>query len=165
MLKSVMGLALLLFSVAAQAGMGVMVENPWIREAPPTAKAMAGYMVVRNHGSQGRALVAAECPAFGEVMLHRTIMEGGMAKMVHQMKIEIPAGGAVTFEPNGYHIMLMQPKHALRAGDEVPVTLKFADGETMALSFPVKAGGMGGMDHSGMDHSAMDHGSMQHMSH
>ncbi len=159
LLKSLAVMAMLGFTMAVQAaGTGVMVENPWIREAPPTAKAMAGYMVVHNGSERERALVAAKSPAYGNVMLHKTVMEDGMAKMVHQMKVVVPAGGSVTFEPRGYHLMLMKPKQALKVGDKVPVTIEFADGEMMELSFEVRSGGaMGGMDHGQMNHGSMNH--------
>lgn len=141
--------------VAAAAGMGLMVENPWIREAPPTAKAVGGFMVVHNHGSQERALVAAESPAFNEVQLHRTEMHGEMAKMVQQSRVALAAGGSVNFEPGGLHIMLMGPKQVLKAGDQVPVSLRFENGETMQVTFEVRAAG-------GMMGHGMTHGQMQH---
>jgi len=146
-LFSVVIAAGLLLSTAIQAA-GLTVENRWVREAPPTATALAGYMVIRNGGDRERELVAAESPAFGKVMLHRTVMEEGMAKMIHQPSIAIPAGGSVTFEPNGYHLMLMKPREPLKAGDAVDITLKFKDGATLPLSFEVRKGEMKpGMEH------------------
>ncbi len=91
-------------------------------------------MTLNNHSDAVRTLVGASSPAFGNVMLHRTVMEGGTAKMVHQMAIEIPANGSVTFEPNGYHLMLMKPKQQLKAGDKVDIALKFKSGKTMKVT-------------------------------
>lgn len=162
LIKMVLGCTLLLTSFLTLAGGDVMVDNAWIREAPPGATSQAGYMTLNNHSDAARTLVGASSPAFGNVMLHRTVMEGGTAKMVHQMAIEIPANGSVTFEPNGYHLMLMKPKQQLKAGDKVDIALKFKSGKTMKVTFEVRPG-MGGMDHSGMggmDH--MDHSKMKH---
>jgi copper(I)-binding protein len=154
LVRSVVGVFMLaLFASVMAAEMGIMVENAWIREAPPGATAMAGYMVVKNTGAKDKVLVGASSPDFKSVMLHRTVVENGMAKMVHQPVITIPAKGEVTFEPNGYHVMLMGPKRALKAGDKVAVTLKFKDGETVEVVHEVRkeeAGqpmehGMGGM--------------------
>lgn len=153
--KMVLVAVLSLSSVLAMAA-DVMVDNAWIREAPPGAAALAGYMSLMNHADKSAMLVGASSPAFANVMLHRTVMEEGMAKMVHQKQIEIPAQGTVTFEPNSYHLMLMKPKQQLKAGDKVEVTLEFKDGKTMAVTHEVR----GGME--AMDHSAMDHGSMHH---
>lgn len=133
----------------AQAASSVMVENAWVREAPPGAAASAGYMTVRNMGDKPRALVGASCADFGSAMLHRTVMQDGMAKMVHQKMIEIPAGGSVTFKPNDYHVMLMKPKHALKAGDKVDITLKFKNGESLKVNYEVRKS-QGGMKHGSM---------------
>jgi len=153
--RLMMGLFLMLVAAAASAAeSGITVENAWIREAPPGASAMAGYMVVKNHGASDKVLVGASSDAFTEVMLHRTIVENGMAKMVHQMAITIPAKGEVTFEPNGYHVMLMGPKRPLKRGDKVEITLKFKDGQTVKVMHEVRAAeatqSMEGMDQGAM---------------
>ena len=159
-MKSVKRLMVLLvmgmWAGLAQAGGHLMVDNAWIREAPPGATALAGYLTIMNHADKPRVLVGASSSAFGMVMLHRTVMEGGMAKMVHQQMIEIPANGSLTFEPNSYHLMLMKPKQQLKAGDKVDITLEFKNGDTMVVTHEVRAD-MGGMDHSGMDHGSMHH--------
>jgi copper(I)-binding protein len=140
------------FSVAgfAQADGHLMVDDGWVREAPPGAMALAGYMKLHNHADKNRVLVGAQSPAFESVMLHKTVIEGEMSQMVHQHMITIPARGMVSFEPNSYHLMMMKPKQPLKAGDKVSVTLSFKDGSTHEVTHEVRAtmGGMG-MDHSG----------------
>lgn len=142
--------ALSLLSALAVAGGDIMVDNAWIREAPPGAMAMGGYMTLHNHANADRMLVGASSPAFESVMLHQTVMEGTMAKMVHQHMIAIPANGSVTFEPNGYHLMMMKPKHALKAGDVVSVTLSFKNGDSLVVEHQVRAD-MAGRNHGGHD--------------
>lgn len=157
-MKVVVGVVMLsLTAVVAAAGAGVVVENAWIREAPPAATAMAGYMVVKNPGGSDKVLVAASSADFNNVMLHRTVVDNGLAKMIHQMAITIPARGDVTFEPNGYHVMLMGPKRALKAGNKVEITLKFKDGEVVKVVHEVRAADSG----QEMGHD-MGHGSMNH---
>lgn len=149
--------ALSLLSTLAVAGGDIMVDNAWIREAPPGAMALGGYMTLHNHADSERMLVGASSPAFETVMLHRTVMEGAMAKMVHQHMITVPANGSVTFEPNGYHLMMMKPKYALKAGDVVSVTLSFKNGDTLAVDHQVRAD-MAGMEHGGHDMGGMKQG-------
>lgn len=156
--------ALILFATLwgglLQAADGLMVDNAWIREAPPGATALAGYMTLHNHGDRPRVLSDAYSDAFGNVMLHRTVMEGGMAKMVPQKGILIPAGGSLVFEPNGYHLMLMKPERLFKAGEQVAITLEFQDGESLTVTHTVRSAlvGMDGMEGMG----GMDHGHMQH---
>lgn len=130
----------------------VMGSDAWIREAPPGAKALAGYMQLHNQGKDERVLVAAESPAFDEVMLHKTVMQGNMATMQHQQKIVIKAGEQLTFEPNSYHLMLMKPKQPLRVGDKVPVSLEFNNGETIVIDHEVRS-----MDGDGNQHQHHHH--------
>ena len=52
-------------------------------------------------------------------MIHRTIVKDGVARMVHASRIELPPKASLIFAPGGYHLMLMNPKPALRAGDTV----------------------------------------------
>lgn len=160
MKKSSIGLVVFLLMAMwaglAQASDQIMVEDAWIREAPPGAAAMAGYMILHNHGDSESSLVSAASPAFGSVQLHRTVMEEGMAKMVHQKAITVPAGGSVTFKPNDYHLMLMKPKQALKAGETVEVTLQFENGKSMTVPYEVRSAG------KGMEHGAMNRGHMEH---
>lgn len=51
---------------------------------------------------------------------------GGMAmQMVPVEKVAVPAGGTVELKPGGLHIMLMDLKRPLAAGDRFTVTLRF----------------------------------------
>lgn len=150
-MKLVKNLALLLgLAVAglAQADGHLMVDDAWVREAPPGAMALAGYMKLHNHADQARVLVGAESPVFESVMLHKTIFEGALSKMVHQHMITIPAKGMVSFEPNSYHLMMVKPRQSLKAGDKVTVVLHFKNGDTQKVSHEVRSA-IGGMDHSG----------------
>jgi copper(I)-binding protein len=140
-------IALALGTLTAAAAGPVTVQNPWIREAPPTASALAGYMVLVNPGDNPHTLVNTTSADFGNIMAHRTVVENGMARMIHAGKLEVPAHGKLTFAPGGYHLMLMQPKRALHAGDEVNITLEFADGSKLPVAFTVRKTAPAGMGH------------------
>lgn len=58
-----------------------------------------------------------------------TTMGGAMMGMQPVKEITIPAGGTVTLEPGGYHVMVMDLKQELKAGDTIPVTLTFSSGD------------------------------------
>ena len=53
-------------------------------------------------------------------------------------RVNVAAGGAVTFAPGGRHLMLMGPHRKLRAGDSVPVELEFEGGRLMSLQISVR---------------------------
>lgn len=98
-------------------------EGAWVREAPPNATAMAGYVTITNNTDQDRTLVFAKSKQFNVVEIHRTIVEDGVAKMRRQEDLPVPAGGSLVLEPGSYHLMLMTPKSAFKANDEVTVTV------------------------------------------
>jgi copper(I)-binding protein len=132
-------LPLLLFTLLAFPARAAndVVNDGWVRVVPGGAPA-AGYFLLRNGGGAAEYLTGASSPAFGEVMLHRTVESGGVSKMMHTDRVEVPAGGAVMFKPGGYHLMMMAPKRKLAPGERVPVTLRFADGHTVTADFDVK---------------------------
>jgi copper(I)-binding protein len=52
--------------------------------------------------------------------------------------VDVGAGATLKFAPGGYHLMCMDPTPAIRPGNRVPVTLTFADGRRLMVSFPVR---------------------------
>ena len=137
---SILGLVLLcgLLATYAHATKELLIHGAWIREAPPNAMALAGYLTIENSSSAERSLTVVTSPVFEWIELHRTVHDGDVAKMVPQDTIDIPPGGRVELKPGDYHLMLMQPSRALREGDEIPITLEFKNGETQTIKFRVK---------------------------
>jgi len=117
---------------------GVSVRDAWIRETPPGMSVMAGYMALRNNTSRPQVLVDASSAGFETVMIHRTIVKDGMAGMVHVSQIELAPIASLIFEPGGYHLMLMNPKRTLRAGDPVVINLEFRGGLVLPVAFEVR---------------------------
>lgn len=130
-------LALTLVAAASEEA-GVSVRDAWVRETPPGMTMMAGYMELRNDTSQPQVLVAASSSGFETVMIHRTIVKDGMAGMVHASQIELRPDTSLTFAPGGYHLMLMNPKRTLHAGDRVDISLEFRGGLRIPVSFEVR---------------------------
>jgi copper(I)-binding protein len=119
---------------APAAAPGVTVEKPWLRFLLPSLPA-AAYMSLRNAGAADVVLTAAASPACGMLMLHKSEDDSGMSMMMDVTTITIPAHGAVTLAPGGYHLMCMQPR--MKVGDTVHLTLTFADGATVAATAEV----------------------------
>ena len=131
-------LLLTLLTSLADAASGLVVDSAWIREAPPGASMMAAYLVISNPGDTDARLVAVESPAFAHVMLHKSETVDGVARMLHQDSILIPAHGSVTLEPGGYHLMMPAPDAGLRTGDQVEFLLHFADDSSLAVTAVVR---------------------------
>lgn len=144
---------LALAAAPAMAAEGLTAHQAWVREAPPMARMLAGYVTLKNSTGHPMKITGAESPAFASVEMHRSIIKNGVAHMIKQDHVTIPANGKFSFEPGGYHLMLMQPKHALKAGDSVKMTLRLDDGRTLSFDMPVRKAGAGeGAMHMQMKH-------------
>ena len=126
------------WSLLAIAGPTIVVENAWVREAPPSAQMMSAYMTLKNTGADDVVLVDVESPAFRMVMLHKSEVVDGIARMSHQDQLLIPAGGSVELKPGSFHLMMPAPGERLQSGDHVAFDLIFADGSTIRIQADVR---------------------------
>ena len=116
----------------------IIVEEAWIREAPPNASAMAGYMHIINRSDQDRNLIAAKSDAFKVIEFHRSVEKDGVYHMVRHKYLPIPAHGKFELKPGDFHLMMISPKQVLRDGDRTSVELIFDDQSTITLDVAVK---------------------------
>jgi len=123
---------------AATEEAGVSVRDAWVRETPPGIAMTAGYMVLQNKTSRSQVLVAARSSGFETVTIHRTVAKQGMTGMEHASKIELLPNASLLFAPGGYHLMLLNPKRPLRAGDRVDITLEFRGGLVLPVAYEVR---------------------------
>ena len=119
-------------------GPSTRVSHVWIREAPPGVEVLGGYFTLENLTAKPLTLTAVSSPDFGSVMMHETVQQSGQESMQEVAKIDVPAHGSVEFKPGGYHLMLMQPKKNLGAGDTVTLMLAFSDGSELAILAPMR---------------------------
>ena len=124
--------------VLADGCAGLKVEDAWIPEAPPVAKVNVGYARLVNDGATPLHVTATSGADFGSVGLHEMKTENGMMRMRPLAGLDIPAHGSVELQDGGKHLMLMDPKHPLKAGDGTSVEFACADGRSSAR-FTVKA--------------------------
>jgi copper(I)-binding protein len=151
-------LALVLgFALSAAAQAQITVTDPWVRGTVAQQKASGLFAVITS--AQGGKLVAGSSPVAGVVEVHEMTMDGSTMKMRQVAGgLPLPAGQAVELKPGGYHVMLMDLKQQLKAGDTVVVTLvvEGADGkrQNVEVQAPVKplGGAMPGGTHGGMKH-------------
>jgi copper(I)-binding protein len=148
---SSLGLAVALVLTSLAASAQTLVKEPWVRGT--VAQQTATGMFVQLTSPAGGRLVSASSPLAGVVEIHEMSMDGTVMKMRAVPALELPAGKPVDLKPGGYHVMLMDLKQTLKAGDTVPVTLVIEgkDGrrESIDVKAPVKALGQG---HQGMKH-------------
>lgn len=113
-------------------------DAPWVRASAPGQKNGAGYVQIQNKTGQTDRLISAATANVGRVELHTIINENGVAKMRQVQGIEVPAGAGATLEPGGFHIMFMGLNAPFKAGETVPVTLRFEKAGEVKVDFEIK---------------------------
>jgi len=121
------------------------IEHPFARATPPGAKAGGAYLSIENSGSTVASLVSAASPVAGAVELHQMAVDGGVMTMRAVRTLDVPPGGKLELKPGGYHIMLLDLKQPLRAGDKIPLKLTFQNIGTIEVSLDVEAMGATGV--------------------
>ncbi len=117
---------------------GIAALDPYVTLMPPGVRTTAAYLVLKNAGEQDVRLVSAACSAAGAIELHTHLDDGGVMRMRQMNEIVIPARGETVLKPGGHHIMLIDLKQALTAGDLLAITLRFADGSHLTVEAPVR---------------------------
>ena len=125
---------------AATQAESVIVQAPWVGAPPPFAQALGAFAVLKNPTDHPISLIEAKTPGFDMVHLHQTINQNGMHRMVGVKQLKIPPHGQVALKHGSYHIMLMGVHHLPKVGDQIPITLIFADHSKKQVPFPVKKG-------------------------
>lgn len=144
-MKKLIITGLLAITTAAWSQTVVKVEDAWVRGTVAQQKATGAFM--RLTPSANARLVAAESPVAGVVEIHEMAMEKDVMRMRQIPGLDLAAGRTMELKPGGYHVMLMDLKQPLQAGQNVPITLVFEDAArqrfTQQIAAPVQTLGAG----------------------
>jgi copper(I)-binding protein len=133
----------------------LVIEGPWARATPGGAKVAGGYVKITNTGKQADKLVGGSIPAAGVVEVHEMATVNNVMQMRRLDGLEIKPGETVELKPGSYHLMFMQLKDGLTAGQTIKGTMVFEKAGTVNVEFfvapigaatrdaksPAKAGG------------------------
>ncbi|WP_439602405.1 copper chaperone PCu(A)C [Devosia sp.] len=144
MMRQLLALGFLLSLVVPASAHGfsaadIEIVHPFFRETPPGAKTGAGYVILRNKGSEPDKLIGIETEAAAKVTFHRTVTENGMAKMLPiEGGLEIPAGGEYRLGLDGSHAMLEGLTAPIGLGFLLNGTLIFEKAGRVDITFEVE---------------------------
>jgi copper(I)-binding protein len=146
-------LAVSLLGLAFQASAQTKVDDAWVRATVPTQSASGAFMTVTADSDS--KLLSVASPVAKDVQIHEMTMKNDVMSMGPVKSVDLPAGKAVSFDPNGYHVMLMGLTAQLKEGESVPLTLTVENAkgekETVEVNGEVRAlTHMEGHDHSKM---------------
>ncbi|WP_449434888.1 copper chaperone PCu(A)C [Pseudomonas putida] len=132
--------ALALLGLALPALAQTTLSDAWVRASVPHQQATGAFMTLT--ASSDSKLVGVASPVAKTVQVHEMTMNGDVMAMKQVLAVELPAGKAVTLDPNGYHIMLMGLNQQVKEGEQVPLTLTIEDAkgarQTLEVQAPVR---------------------------
>ncbi|HQT31116.1 MAG TPA: copper chaperone PCu(A)C [Thiobacillus sp.] len=104
----------------------VSVTDAWARATLPGQPVSGAYMKIKSDADA--RLVSVSSPAIAQVEVHEMRMDGDVMRMREVKAVDLPKGQVVTLQPGGFHIMLMNLKKPIAAGEIVPLTLVIESG-------------------------------------
>lgn len=121
----------------ALTGDALRIENPIGRPATVGQNSAAYFTIVNPTGTDDRLLSATSQVAM-VTEVHETQNDNGVMRMIHQAHgVAVPAQSSVDFVPGGKHVMLMDLRQALAAGQSFTLTVSFAKAGEMQVTVPV----------------------------
>jgi copper(I)-binding protein len=126
-----------MLSCGAVAADSVTTANAWVRATVPGQTVAGAYLDIT---SRARAvLIGVASPVAEKAELHTMTTDGGVMRMRAVGKIELPARQTVSLKPGGYHIMLINIRRELKAGEHIPLTLVMQDGKSAQATLTLSA--------------------------
>lgn len=117
----------------------VLITDATVREMLPGRSMTAGYFSISNQNKADAELIGASSPHFGSIELHQHSYKDGMMKMEQLDSVLIAAGGQLSFQPGGLHLMLFDAKTSITKGQKIPLRLDFKDGHSIEVQAVVSA--------------------------
>jgi periplasmic copper chaperone A len=143
----------------------IHISEPWARATPKGASSGAAYMTITNNGKTPDRVACVSSDASAECQIHTMTMDNGVMMMRPvEGGLEIKPGESLTLRPGGFHMMLVNLKHPLEAGDTLTATLKFDSAGTIDVQYPIAAIGAAAPGAApGGGTMMMDHGNTMQM--
>lgn len=132
--------ALLAAGLASAVHAQVTVDGAWARATVPNQSATGAFM--RLTAQKDVVLTGANSPVAGIVEVHEMWMDQGIMRMRPADRVALKAGQTIALKSGGLHVMMMDLKKQIKAGERVPMTLSFtaADGSVSKVEVNATAG-------------------------
>tara|TARA_R110000744_G_scaffold20336_3_gene53370 strand:- start:8792 stop:9217 length:426 start_codon:yes stop_codon:yes gene_type:complete len=130
-------------SVFANAGYAsdnteILVENSYARESIPGTSISSAYMTIKNLSAKNIRLIAASSVVSERIEIHQHTMVDGLMRMRQRDYVEVLAQNSTVFQPSGYHLMIFDLKHPIKAKENIIITLHFDDQSRIDVNYTVQ---------------------------
>ncbi|GKW48585.1 copper chaperone PCu(A)C [Halomonas sp. NCCP-2165] len=120
------------------------IAHPFATPTPPGAPNGAAYLDIGVGGEQPARLIGASSPVSEVVELHDMTLEEQRMVMRQREAFEIAPGETLTMRPGGgKHLMLINLNAPLAVGQRFPLTLEFAERDSVEVEVWVEEAAAG----------------------
>jgi copper(I)-binding protein len=139
-----------LIGMAWQVSAQTQVNDAWVRATVAGQQSTGAFMTLQADSDS--KLLSVQSPVANTVQIHQSSMKDDVMSMRQVESVALPAGKPVSFDPHGYHVMLIDLTAQVKEGDKVPLTLivENAKGEKETIEVQAEARALGMADHSKM---------------
>ena len=115
----------------------IKIVNAWVAATEESDDMSVAYMSLLSH--EDLILTSITSPTIKTIEMHNTILEKGIMKMRMAHEIKIDHDKTFEFKSGGSHLMLMDFKGPLKAGQKVKMTLHFKDKKNQSFNKSIYA--------------------------
>ena len=121
----------------------IEIDHPWSRAVPKGATVAAGYLTIRNTGSEPDRLISGSTPVAGKFEFHEMSVDnkGIMRMRPVPSGIVIKPGETVELKPQSFHIMMTGLKQPIEKGKSFKGSLVFEKAGAVEVEFAVEGVG------------------------
>lgn len=113
------------------------IEKAWARPTIATQRMSAAYFSLENTGSKEIEIEQITID-FGKAEIHESKIEDGMMVMQELKSLKIAPSKQIKLQPGGLHVMLIDLKRPLLAGESFDLQLHTKGGKVIKLETTVK---------------------------
>ena len=115
----------------------IVVSDQHARPSLGVSRISAGFLTLKNNGSEDDRLISVDSDVAERVELHTHINDKGVMRMRQVKSIPVKADDMTMLKPGGYHIMFIKTAKQLKVGDSFKIKLNFAKAKPVSITMPV----------------------------
>jgi len=118
-------------------GVSITISDAWVHAVDRPGADVALSMTIRNAAEVADALLRVRCPVANFSAKHTVDRGEGSPAMREIPSIPIAAGSTTALRPDTYHVMLVQTRQALAAGEAFNCSIVFQKAGTIETEVKV----------------------------
>ena len=118
-----------IISAHSAGGEAVKISDAWVHAAMQVGCDVALSMTIKNEADVADALLRVRCPVANFSEKHT--VDRGEGSLHAIPSIPIAAGSTTVLKPDAYHVMLLQTRHTLCAGEAFNCSIVFQKAGTI----------------------------------